>query len=126
VWHDHVLFEGDAVTGLIDYGAVKIDHVAVDLARLLGSLVGASRDAWSIGLQAYRRLRPLADDEEQLAHVLEESGNTVAAANWLMWLYRDGRAFEDRAGAARRLGLAVARMEGLETPQARRLARGLA
>src|SRR5437763_1299451 len=32
VWHDHVLYTGDAVTGLIDYGEVKPDHPAVDLA----------------------------------------------------------------------------------------------
>src|SRR5579884_2430970 len=37
IWHDHVLFEQDAVTGLIDFGALKTDHAAVDLARLLGS-----------------------------------------------------------------------------------------
>src|SRR5215218_10094186 len=39
VWHDHVLFDGDRVTGLIDYASAKVDHVAVDLARLLGSFV---------------------------------------------------------------------------------------
>jgi homoserine kinase type II len=111
VWHDHVLFEGDKVTGLIDYGAVKVDHVPVDLARLLGSLVGADREGWEVGLQAYRQVRTLSADEEALVHVLEETGTIVAAANWLMWLYRDGREFEDRTGAARRLALAVARME---------------
>src|SRR5262245_2131588 len=39
-WHDHMLFTGDRVSGLIDHGAVKEDHAAIDLARLLGSLVG--------------------------------------------------------------------------------------
>jgi Ser/Thr protein kinase RdoA (MazF antagonist) len=124
IWHDHVLFVGDEVTGLIDYGAFKIDQVAVDLARLLGSLVGADRKAWEIGVQAYRRVRPLSTDEEALAQVLDETGHIVAAANWLLWLYREGREFEDRAGAARPLALAVARLEALETPQARRLACG--
>ena len=33
VWHDHVLFTGNAVTGVIDYGAMKLDHPAVDLRR---------------------------------------------------------------------------------------------
>ncbi len=28
VWHDHVLFEGDRVTGLVDYGAMRIESVA--------------------------------------------------------------------------------------------------
>ena len=40
IWHDHVLFTGDEVTGLIDFGAVDIDTPATDIARLLGSLVG--------------------------------------------------------------------------------------
>src|SRR5256885_2022920 len=31
VWHDHVLFEGDAVSGIVDYGSVKIDHASADL-----------------------------------------------------------------------------------------------
>ena len=53
IWHDHVLFEGDAVTGLIDYGSVRMDHVAADLARLLGSLVGDDRGQWEWGLAAY-------------------------------------------------------------------------
>ena len=34
--HDHVLFDGDRVTGIIDFAAAKVDHVAADLARLFG------------------------------------------------------------------------------------------
>src|SRR5206468_3640782 len=62
-WHDHVLFDGDRLTGIVDYGAAKVDHVSVDLARLLGSLVGDDADAWQRGLGAYRSVRPLAPDE---------------------------------------------------------------
>src|SRR5579883_698900 len=41
VHHDNVLFApgGDEVTGVVDYAAMKPDHPAVDLARLLGDLV---------------------------------------------------------------------------------------
>src|SRR5262249_55243269 len=39
VWHDNLLFTGDQLTGLVDYAAVKVDHVAADLGRMLGSLV---------------------------------------------------------------------------------------
>src|SRR5262249_1201866 len=39
IWHDHLLFEGERLAGLIDFGSVKLDHVAADLARMLGSLV---------------------------------------------------------------------------------------
>src|SRR5262249_33508471 len=69
-WHDHILFEGDTLTGLIDYGSVKVDHVAVDLARLLGSLVGDHAEQRAVGLLAYALLRPLTAEEEALVHVL--------------------------------------------------------
>lgn len=112
VWHDHVLFEGDRVTGLIDYGAAGVDHVAVDLARLLGSLAGDDGPLRAAGLGAYRRLRPLSAVDEALVTVLDRTGTLLGAANWLMWLYHDRRTFADRAGVARRLAALVERIEG--------------
>jgi len=38
IWHDHLLFTGNEVTGLVDFGALDIDTAATDIARLLGSL----------------------------------------------------------------------------------------
>lgn len=111
VWHDHLLFVGDRLAGLIDYGAVKIDHVSVDLARMLGSLVGDDADGWLSGLQAYRRLAPLTEEEEELAHALDESGIVVGAANWLRWLYEEQRPFADPSAVARRLTELVERLE---------------
>ena len=34
----HVLFAGERVAGVIDYGAMKLDHPAVDFARLYGDV----------------------------------------------------------------------------------------
>jgi Ser/Thr protein kinase RdoA (MazF antagonist) len=109
-WHDHLLFDGDRLTGLIDYGAVKIDHVAVDLSRMLGSLVRTDADGWRVGLQAYRRLAPLTAEEEELAHVLDETGVVIGVANWLRWLYEEKRPFADHAAVARRLTELVERL----------------
>lgn len=111
IWHDHVLFAGDTVTGLIDYGGVKFDHVAVDLARLLGSMVEDNADERSAGLRAYARLRPLSWEEEALVHLLDETGAIIALANWLKWLYREGKRFEDRTAVAQRLAKLVQRVE---------------
>lgn len=111
IWHDHLLFEGERLAGLIDYGAMKIDHVAVDLARMLGSLVGDDAAGWRAGLQAYRRIAPLAAEEEELAHALDETGVVVGVANWLRWLYHEKRPFPDRAAVARRLTELVKRLE---------------
>lgn len=110
-WHDHVLFVGDRVSGLIDYGAVKEDHAAIDLARMLGSLVGNDMAAWQVALAAYRAIRPLSDREAMLALVLERAGLVNALVTWLRWLYHDGRVFEDRGAIARRLQTMVKRLD---------------
>ena len=66
VWHEHLLFEGDRLAGLVDFGSIKLDHVAVDLARLLGSLVEDDEAGWRHGLAAYRAIRPLSACEADL------------------------------------------------------------
>jgi homoserine kinase type II len=111
VWHDHLLFTGDVLTGLVDYGSVKIDHVAVDLARLLGSLVGDDASSWALALRAYREVRQLTPDEERLAHALDRTGVVLGAANWLRWLYLEQRRYDDRAAVADRLAALVLRLE---------------
>jgi homoserine kinase type II len=113
VWHDHVLFEGDKVTGLVDYGSVKIDHVAVDLARLLGSLIGDDQDMQILGLEAYRLVRPLSPEETALVQVLDETGTVLGGVTWLRWLYQENRHYESRDSVARRLASLVGRMEHL-------------
>jgi Ser/Thr protein kinase RdoA (MazF antagonist) len=111
IWHDHVLFAGDAVTGLIDYGAVKVDHVAADLARLLGSLLGDDRARRAWALECYAAARPLEPFAAELVDLLDASGTALGTANWLRWLYHERRPYEDRAAVARRLEELVARLE---------------
>jgi Ser/Thr protein kinase RdoA (MazF antagonist) len=114
LWQDHVLYEKDDVVGLIDYGSVKTDHVAVDLARLLGSMAGDDQDLWAAGLAGYRTVRPLSAEEETLVHVLDRTGTVLALANWFKWLYKEKRAFPDRRAVARRLTDLVNRVETWE------------
>jgi Ser/Thr protein kinase RdoA (MazF antagonist) len=111
IWHDHVLFEGSTVTGIIDYGGIKNDHVAVDLARLLGSMVGWDAERRTAGLRAYIRVRPLSWEEEPLVDILDETGTIVGLMNWLRWLYHEGRSFDDHAAVASRLAALVGRFE---------------
>jgi Ser/Thr protein kinase RdoA (MazF antagonist) len=113
VWHDHLLFEGDRLTGLVDFGSAKIDHPSVDLARMLGSLVPDNLAAWQTGLRAYRALRPFSDAEAELARALDETGSVIGVATWLRWLYEEQRPFDDRDAVARRLSLLVDRLESL-------------
>ena len=111
VWHDHVLFTANEVTGLIDYGGVKIDHVAVDLARLLGSMAEDNLALVAAGLQAYMRVRPLSLEEQRLVGLLDRTGTIVGLANWLRWLCYERRAFEDYALVAQRMRRLIERME---------------
>src|SRR5262249_34516445 len=116
VWHDHVLFTGNAVTGIIDYGSMKEDHVAVDLARLLGSLVEDDEAGWKVGLAAYQRVRALTSEEINLARWLDHTGTMLAAENWLGGLRTDTRRLETGKQVARRLRRLVNRFEKMGEP----------
>jgi Ser/Thr protein kinase RdoA (MazF antagonist) len=111
IWHAHVLFTGDDVSGLIDYGAINRDSVATDLARLLGSLVGDDATLCDVGLDAYAGIRPLSEQERQLVPLLDRTGVVLGLANWLRWLYHERRQYDDRAAVARRLAQLVERAE---------------
>jgi Ser/Thr protein kinase RdoA (MazF antagonist) len=111
VWHDNVLLDGPAVTGLIDFGSVKPDHVTADLARLLGSLAGDDADLAAEGLTAYAAVRPLGPDAAAHVRTLDRTGTLLGISHWLRWLYHEGRVYDDRFAVARRLGELVRRVQ---------------
>jgi Ser/Thr protein kinase RdoA (MazF antagonist) len=110
IWHDHILFTGNEVTGIIDFGAIDIDTPAVDIARLLGSLVGADATGWHTGITAYSMVRPLAHDEIRAVTALDTSGTLLAGCNWLRWIYVEEREFENRPQVIERFRRIVARI----------------
>ena len=113
VWHDHVLFSGNEVTGLIDPSACRTESVASDLSRLIGSLVQNDRAAWDFALAEYQRHRPLTAHELALVAVLDRSGVLLSGWTWLEWLYFERGHFADAAAVERRLKEIVGRMEKL-------------
>jgi homoserine kinase type II len=97
VWHDHVLFTGDKLTGLVDFGAVDIDTPSTDIARLLGSLATSNLNrlqTWDEGLAAYNAIRLLSNDEVRVARALDSSSPILAGCNWIRWIFIDGRQFD--------------------------------
>jgi Ser/Thr protein kinase RdoA (MazF antagonist) len=114
IWHDHVLFTGAAVTGIIDYGGAKFDHVAVDLARLLGSTAEDDPALTAEGMNAYKRLRSLSLEEQQLVRLLDRTGALIGLANWLKWLFYERKTFENYATVAQRMKRLVERIERWE------------
>lgn len=86
LWFEHLLFTGSKLTGLIDYGAIRVDSVACDLARWFGSLT-LSGQARSAVLAAYEQLRPLSPAESALLEPLEQSGLMLSGMVWLRRRY---------------------------------------
>lgn len=103
IWHDHVLFVADEVTGLIDASACRTENVAADLARLIGSLAEDDQERWTLALAEYRRQRPVTLAEETLMIALDRSGVVLSALTWINWLLLERRSFSDHQAVASRL-----------------------
>lgn len=94
VWHDHVLFRGDHCTGLIDYGSLRVDTVATDLVRMLGSLTKSDPDSdWDIAVEAYQEVAELEEVELAILRDLYESSVVLSGIQWIQWLAVEGKAF---------------------------------
>lgn len=94
---EHLLFTGDAVTGLVDFGAMDVETPAADLARLAGEWLprGACDGLRSEGLAAYGRVRPALPDEAAAAAAFEDLADVLIAERWIRWRFLEGRRFED-------------------------------
>ncbi len=113
VWHDHLLFTGDALTGLIDPGACRTDNVTTDLARLLGSLVEDDRVEWDFAINCYQALHPLSLLELRTLRAFDASGVLLSGMTWLDWLLIQQRIFADRQRVLGRLQTILRRLEHL-------------
>lgn len=107
VWADHVLFEGDQVTGLIDFGGVRYDHPAQDLARLVGSYTQGDAIRRQLAFSCYA---PITPEMEQLSILLDDTGTIVGLGNWLRWLILEERNFADQPRAITRLQQLISRL----------------
>ena len=112
---DHVLFLGDRVTGLVDFGAMGIDPISADLARLSAGWLGVNVELRAEALDAYEEIRPLAPTEAALIAPFERSAALLAGARWVRWHFVDRKEFEDPSAVARGLRLAVERIAALDT-----------
>lgn len=110
VWHDHILFTDDQVTGLVDFGAMRMDSVSVDLSRLLGSLLGGPSEKWDQAFEAYQQLRQLAPAEIQFAKDLDSCASLLSGMNWLKWILLEQREFESWENVDRRVNAIINRL----------------
>lgn len=87
VWHDHLLFTDNTLTGIVDFGAMATDSVTCDLSRMLGSVFGDDRLAWQRGISHYEVVRPLTESEHRLLKPLDRSSVLLSGMTWLKRRY---------------------------------------
>ena len=100
---DHLLFTGDTLTGLIDFDAMQMETIALDLTRSLGSLVPDDIDRWQVALDAYSSVRPIQPAEMELIKILDPINTLLSALNWLKWIVAEKRQFENTEAVEDRL-----------------------
>jgi homoserine kinase type II len=110
---EHFLFEGDDVTGLVDFGAMGIDCVAGDLARLMGEWLEGDAAARTEALAAYEQIRPLDADEAALIRAFASSSALLIGEHWIRWHYVERRSFDDPSAVARGVARGLAQLERL-------------
>jgi homoserine kinase type II len=119
IWCDHVLFEGDEVSGLIDFGAMRPETVAGDVARLLGSLAVDDPAFWAAGMVAYESARPLTAIERGLVTAFDHSSVVMSGLTWLEWIYVRELRFEDRDRVLARVEENLRRLRSLASGNGR-------
>lgn len=110
IWHDHVLFQDSRLSAFVDFGAMRLDTVAVDLARLLGSLVADDAAGWQLGLKAYQEVHPLADEDRAMLAAIDLANSVLSGANWIRWIFIEHRRFENVAGVQGRMDRILERL----------------
>ncbi|MCH8042259.1 MAG: phosphotransferase [Planctomycetes bacterium] len=113
IHRQHVLFQGETVSGLIDFGAMRVESVAGDVARLMGSLAGDDAAASQTAIDAYIRENPLSQVEESLIEIFDRSGVLLSPINWIEWIFVEKRRFERMDAVLARFEELVGRLESL-------------
>lgn len=92
---DNFHFVQDRLSGLFDLGSMRVDNIALDVARLAGELDLAYEAQWRDALDWVGQMFPMTPSEEQLAIVLDFANTVLTGLNWVQWLGVEGYRFED-------------------------------
>ena len=113
IWSDHLLFEAERVSGIIDFGTVRVDEPAADLARMLGSLHPFELDVRLGAIADYNQRRPEHSVDRERVELLDRSGTLLTALQWMRWLVLNRQKFNaDTSILFERWQTALARMMG--------------
>jgi homoserine kinase type II len=111
---EHFLFEEDRLSGLVDYGAMGVDSVAGDLARLLGEWCDGDSAARREAVDAYKCIRSLDPAEERLINLFESATALLIGERWTRWNFIEHRFFDDPDAAAKGIERSLSQMRRLD------------
>ncbi len=92
IHREHILFAGTQVSGVIDFGAARLDHPLIDLVRWLGTVYPMDVESRHLLLKLYCQTvnRPV---EQQLFRILDHASTLLSAMQWLQWLIVEQKQF---------------------------------
>jgi homoserine kinase type II len=116
---EHFLFDGDRLSGLVDFGAMGVESVSTDLARLLGEWLPHDSQARALALAAYERFRPLDHTEMLLLDAFETASSLLIGERWTRWHYLEHRHFDDPRAIELGLSRGLLQLDWLDKPRQR-------
>ena len=114
---EHFLFAGDRLSGMVDFGAMGIDSVAGDLARLLGEWLGDFPAERTEALHSYEQIRPLDPSERRFISTFEAGTALLVGERWVRWHFVENRTFDHQGVIASGLERGLKRLNGLARMQ---------
>lgn len=85
VWRQNILYRENRLSGILDFGASRIDWPGLDLVRAFGTLMFESDPRWSIAISHYLDRR--SDDSLAFVDIraIHRASVALSALQWLDW-----------------------------------------
>jgi homoserine kinase type II len=93
---EHILFSGERVTGIVDFGAMAVDSPAGDLARVLGDLAAENDELFARGLEKYRQERSDFTVSDDFVRRLDRAGVICSLIGWFARLLKKQMTVPDK------------------------------
>lgn len=116
VRREHLLFVEDQLSGLVDFGAMQMEHPAIDVARIVAECAGDDEPLRDAALAEYRSAAPselaIAADPA-LVQAFDGGNLLLSPGNWLRWILVENREFPDRSAVLQRFDALMVRLRRL-------------
>ncbi len=98
IWSDHLLYCDDRLTGIVDFGAVRIDDPTLDLARMLGSIEPFDPSLRFQAVEQYNVFRRELGMVENIpwtrVQTIDHSSTLLTCLQWLKWIVIEQKSFD--------------------------------